>query len=86
MCLKPARAVDTTFSAFLGGSLVESFTAASDSGFPADSGRFYGFEGIVFDEIRLSINAVNMGANLDNLQYNVANVPEPATRYAQNHP
>ena len=59
--------VSTTFSAFLGGSLVESFTAASDSGFPADSGRFYGFEGIVFDEIRLSINAVNMGANLDNL-------------------
>jgi hypothetical protein len=69
----------TTFSAFLDGSLVESFTAVSNDDTPAASGKFYGFTDIVFDEIRLSI-LPSSGASpafaftLDNLQYNVASV------------
>ena len=41
-------------------------------------GKFCGFEGIVFDEIRLAIIALNKGSSLDNLRYNVVVVPLPA--------
>jgi probable HAF family extracellular repeat protein len=66
----------TTFSAYLNGALVESFTAATG---PEDStGRYYGFESIVFDEIRMTISAVPyLSFSLDNLQYTV--IPEPST-------
>jgi len=60
----------TTFSAFLNGVLVESFSVATPRPpeFPADSGKFYGFEGIVFDEIQLS-QSITGFFRLDNLQY-----------------
>jgi hypothetical protein len=68
----------TTFDAFNDGSLVETFTAPSNASVPVVSGKFYGFEGIIFDEIRISIAAVNESFSLDNLQY-ISAVPEPAT-------
>ena len=46
--------------------------------FSTASGKFCGFEGIIFDEIRLAIIALNKVFTLDNLQYNVAAVPLPA--------
>ena len=61
---------NTTFQAFLNGGLVASFTAAANANFPEASGKFYGFEGIVFDEIRLAISGA-VDFTLDNLQYNV---------------
>lgn len=72
----------TLFRAFLNDVLVESFSAPTNEVAPALSGRFYGFEGIVFNEIRLdiSVSAQNNEFNLDNLQFNLALavVPLPA--------
>lgn len=67
----------TTFEAYLDGILVETLINAPTFGDTA-SGHFYGFTGILFDEIRISINAINNGFTLDNLQYNVSAVPLPA--------
>ena len=61
------------FEAFLDGALVESFSAATD--LDGSTARFYGFEGILFDELRF--DPQDGGFLLDNLQYNV--VPEPST-------
>ena len=69
----------TTFEAYLDGALVETFAASTSD--DASTGRFYGFTGIVFDEIRLSISSLNNGFSLDNLQYSTAPVspiPLPA--------
>ena len=67
---------NTTFSAFLNNTLVETFIAPT--GNDGLSARFYGFEGIVFDEIRL-LQSVISGYTLDNLQFNsVSQVPLPA--------
>ncbi len=70
----------TTFSAFLGFTLVESFTTATSNA-NTGNGRFYGFESIVFDRITFRLTSP-FGANwtLDNLQFNVATtaVPLPA--------
>ncbi len=67
----------TTFVARLDGAVVESFAGATDTRIA--TGRFYGFEGIVFDEISFSIGATSKGFTLDNLQFTVADVPEPTT-------
>ncbi len=72
----------TVFESYLDGILVEIFTAATSDDAPANSGRFYGFENIVFDEIRFTLTNINTAFTLDNLQYNFANfasVPEPST-------
>ncbi len=63
----------TTFQAFLSGALVESFSAATNL---TNTSNFYGFENILFDEIRLS-GAVSNGFNLDNLEF--ITVPEPSS-------
>lgn len=63
----------TTFQAFLGGGLVESFSVATNL---TNTSNFYGFENIIFDEIRLS-GAVAGGFNLDNLEF--ITVPEPSS-------
>lgn len=61
----------TTFEAFLGGGMVESFSAPTNL---VLGNNFFGFQGILFDEIRFS----NPAFNLDNLQFvNATAVPEP---------
>ena len=69
---------NTTFSAYLDGVLVESFTAPTEGTTTAGgSGLYHGFEGIVFDEIRMELDIANTLMTVDNLQYVV--VPEPST-------
>ena len=64
----------TIFQAYLAGALVESFPSAAT----ANSSRYYGFQNIAFNEIR--INApVNDAFVLDNLQFKASAVPEPTT-------
>ena len=84
-------AVGTTFSAWRSGVLQEQATLATS--FDDSTGRYYGFTGILFDEIRLSIIPDFPGPDsnlpaftiftLDNLQYNRAGrvppVPLPAS-------
>ena len=65
----------TTFEAYLNGNLVETFMAASDGAF--NPRKFHGFSGIVFDEIRLEVDAGNAAFSLDTLQYNVSEIPLP---------
>lgn len=62
------------FSAYLGATLVESFSAGTGNG-----GDFYGFTGIAFDSIVIDTSAtVNAAYILDNMQ-TVSAVPEPAS-------
>ena len=63
----------TTFQAFLDGVLVESFSAATNL---TNTSNFFGFQDIIFDEIRLS-GAVSNGFNVDNLEF--VTVPEPSS-------
>ena len=63
----------TTFNAYLGGTLVESFSAATSY---SQSNDFYGFTGISFDRIEILPGGNNL-AIVDNLQ--MATVPEPST-------
>ena len=61
---------ETTFSALLGGEVVETHVAST--GFTSVN-NFFGFEGIVFDEIVVEIsadNGIDIGI-IDNLQYNL---------------
>lgn len=61
----------TTLEAYLGGGLVESFSAPTNL---VLGNNFFGFQGILFDETRFS----NPAFNLDNLQFvNATVVPEP---------
>lgn len=70
------RNTETTFSAYNDDVLVDSFTAATNVSLTG--GRYFGFEDIVFDEIRLSIaHASNNAFTLDNLEY-VSVIPVPA--------
>jgi hypothetical protein len=64
-----------TFSAYLAGALVESFSNVVSTGLP----NFFGFTGITFDEIR--VNTAGDFMILDNLQIgqSAAAVPEPGT-------
>lgn len=63
-----------TFSAFLGGSLVESFTSSVD----LTANNFYGFEGIRLDALTLTPSGSNSFA-LDELAFDIAPVPVPAS-------
>ena len=63
---------DTTFGAYLGGVLQSSGTFPTSLGTP---NNYYGFTGIVFDELR--INTFSGILQADNLQFSV--VPEPTT-------
>ena len=70
----------TLFEALLGGSLVESFSVATNLNNAAQS--FYGFTGIIFDEIQITLMDLNTNppstvALIDNIQSNP--VPEPST-------
>ena len=68
-----------TFEGYLNGSLVATFTGATNAN--VNSGNYYGFAGIIFDEIKITnINTENWGgATLDNLQFNtVLPTPVPA--------
>jgi VPDSG-CTERM motif len=59
----------STFSAYLDGVLVESFSAATDV---SSSNNFFGFSGIVFDEIRVDAGGSGSAMLLDNLQMGTA--------------
>lgn len=65
---------NTTFTAFLGDTVVESFTAASNI-----FGTFYGFQNISFNSIRITDVPVNHAYLIDNLEVTTAAVPEPET-------
>jgi hypothetical protein len=66
-----------TFSAYLGGLLVESFTSST---LLATGGQFYGFDGISFDSIVIDAATVNNAFLIDNLQTkNASPVPLPGS-------
>lgn len=72
----------TTLTAWLNGSLVETFTAPSANFNSPTSGRFYGFENVTFDELSIFITAPNTNFTLDNLQFtNASVVPLPAAAW-----
>ena len=68
----------TTFDALLNGIVVDSGTAATGVNF---TNNFYGFSGVAFNQIRITVASFNNAALLDNLQLgNAASaVPEPST-------
>lgn len=69
----------STFEAYLNGVLVESFSTTT---FSSNINNFYGFTGITFDEIRVSVGGSNQRGIFDNLQLGTTStsaVPEPAT-------
>lgn len=63
----------TSFTALLNDKAVESATLFT-TGSPYN-GLFFGFEGIVFDELRLSISAEDKSFRFDNLQFTKAAPP-----------
>lgn len=65
----------STFAAYLDGVLVESFSTPTT--FPSST-DWFGFTGIVFDEIRIQPGS-NGDAVLGQLQFNDAVVPEPVS-------
>lgn len=79
-----ALRVETLLSAYNDNVLVEQFSGFSNKALPDDSGRYFGFEDIVFDEIRLSLlveGTTDLSTKtyftLDNLEY-VSAIPIPA--------
>lgn len=62
----------STFTALLAGVAVEAFSEVTNY-----NGKFYGFENISFDSIRIDSGGVNHAYILDNLE--VQAVPEPET-------
>lgn len=64
----------TTFTAELGGNVVETFSAPTST---SGSVNFYGFTGITFDSIQINAGGSNNAYAMDNLQ--VAAVPESET-------
>jgi len=79
-----SNAGNATFTSFLAGVLVESFTAdISGTAFiPADPLRrpnVFGFEESLFDEIVLTTGGNSTGFSLDNVSFDEAEVPAPAT-------
>ena len=68
---------NTTFQALLDGSIVESFIASTDL---TSSSNYFGFTGILFDEIHI-IPGGSGGAIYDDIQFNVASVPVPAAAW-----
>jgi hypothetical protein len=66
----------STFAAYLHGVLVESASAPSSL---TSSENIYGFDGIVFDELKIHVNTTDHALLIDNLQPINAPVPEPAS-------
>ena len=62
------------FTALLDGVEIESFATVTDTINPEN---FYGFEGIVFDEIQVNVGGSQNAMLMDNLQFNTAAIPEP---------
>ena len=62
----------TTFTARLGGVFVEAGTAPTSQSNPND---YFGFEGILFDEIRVSVNSLDHTLILDNIQTGLDQTP-----------
>lgn len=60
----------TTFTTYLDGTQVETETALTN--LFLDTGRFYGFTGSLFDEIRFSYPSDILRPTLDNLQFNLS--------------
>lgn len=77
--------IQTTFSALLNGTIVESFTTAVSrppiNGNPRDPNNFYGFTGLLFNEVNVSVGANGNSSivGLDTVAFNVAPVPLPAS-------
>lgn len=63
----------TTVSAFLNNILVESVALSTDY-----SGNYVSISGYTFDEVRITSIGSNNAYILDDMQYKVAQVPEPA--------
>jgi hypothetical protein len=82
-----AGSQDTTFATYLNGSLVDSFSVTANGVNYDTSGKYYGFQNSLFDELRITVpfesnpNASPHGFMLDNLLFNAATpaVPEPST-------
>jgi hypothetical protein len=72
MATNPAQ---TTFTALLNGSPVESFSVSTT--FDDPNTGFYGFSGITFNEISIFVSSDL--ALIDNIQTGNAPIPEPAT-------
>jgi hypothetical protein len=69
----------SVFTALLGGTEVYSYSAPTFfNGGPDPVARYYGFDGITFDQIRIG-TGVNGAMALDNLQINVTATPEPGS-------
>ena len=69
----------TTFTALLNGVVVESFSTGTTLSFLPDlshASDFYGFSGILFDELKIENNGEGF-FQMDNVQYTA--VPEPAS-------
>ena len=71
------------FSAYLGSALIETFQADVPPTFDATPQQFYGFSGVIFNRIVVSmidpvLGPPCCGANLDNVSFNVTPVPIPA--------
>lgn len=73
--LATAEGGQSTFEAYFHGTLVEAHQAPSGISSPVN---FYGFTGIVFDELRIRTDSVDHALMIDNLQ-TAAAVPEPAS-------
>jgi len=67
----------TTFTALLNGTTVESFSVSTTLDDP--SAGFYGFSGITFNEISIFVDNENGLALIDNIQTGITTVPEPST-------
>lgn len=67
----------STIQAFLNGSLVESFNAATSA---FDPNNFYGFKDILFNRVTMSVASFDTALMIDNLQTGAAGtVPEPGS-------
>ena len=66
----------STFTALLGGVVVESFSAATTI---FDPENFFGFTDIVFDEVQVQVGGGGGLMRMDNIQFEVAATPEPAS-------
>lgn len=64
-------------TALLNGVVVETFSVTNTVGPELNSNNYYGFSGILFNEIKINPNDINNFAIIDNLQTGVS-VPEPS--------
>jgi hypothetical protein len=66
----------TTFTAYLNGSPVDSGVGATNL---TSTNNYFGFQGLVFDEIGFTVSSFDRAATFDNLKFSfvAASVPEP---------